>query len=258
MTRTTTGKKRSGMAAEDRRAAILDAAQALFMSRGWEAVTIADVLEAAGISKGGFYHHFTAKEDLLTGIVARMTEQALAATEAARSHATGDALARLNAFLGSSLRWKSEHVAEMRVFAEVLMRPGNDILFQRAFAATSAVVVPVLEEMIADGVREDVFDVADPRLAAEIIVGLSQGRQTVLGEAMALAAAGDIDAATDGLDARMQAEGLTCDRLLGLPPGSIVLANPTEYRRMLAGLAGADEERAGAWAAAKRNPERKD
>lgn len=246
-----TGKKRNRMAANDRRAAILDAAQALFITRGWEAVTIADVLEAAGISKGGFYHHFTAKEDLLTGIVARMTEQAIAATKTARSHATGDALARLNAFLGRSLRWKSEHIAEMRVFAEVLMRPGNDILYQRTFAATSSVVVPILEEMIAEGKQENVFDVADPRLAAEIIVGLSQGRQAVLGEAMALATAGHIAAATDRLTTRMHAEGLTCDRLLGVTPGSVSLANPAEYRRMLAGLAGADNQSAEAGALAE-------
>ena len=37
----------------------------LFLSRGWDAVTIADVLDAAGISKGGFYYHLTAKDDLL-------------------------------------------------------------------------------------------------------------------------------------------------------------------------------------------------
>ena len=258
MQQDTTRKKRSRMAADDRRAAILDVAQALFMTRGWEAVTIADVLDAADISKGGFYHHFTAKEDLLTGILARMTEQALAATEAARSHATGDALARLNAFLDSSLRWKTEHIAEMRVFAKVLMRPGNDILFQRAFAATSAVVVPVLEEMIAEGMQENVFDVADPRLAAEIIVGLSHGRQAILGDAMALAAAGDIDAATDRLNTRMHAEGMTCDRLLGWPPGSVSLSNPTEYRRMLAGLAGTDNQSAQADASADRTQERKD
>ena len=78
------------------------------------------MLEAAGISKGGFHHHFTAKEDLLTGIVARVTEQGLAVAEAARSRTSGGAVARLNALLAGSLRWKVENIAEMRVLAEVL------------------------------------------------------------------------------------------------------------------------------------------
>ena len=77
-------KVRRRLAPDERREAILDAAQALFIQQGYDAVTIADVLDAAGISKGGFYHHFTAKEDLLTGIVGRMTQQALAVAGAAR------------------------------------------------------------------------------------------------------------------------------------------------------------------------------
>lgn len=241
------------MAPDARREAILNAAQGLFMARGWEAVTIADVLEAAKISKGGFYHHFTAKEDLLTGIVARMTAQAVTAAEAARNRTEGDALTRLNAFMASSLRWKAEHATEMRAFVEVLMRPGNDILFQKIFNATADAVVPILEEMMAEGAEEGTFDIADPRLAAEIVIGLSQGRQSVLADAMVLAQAGDIEAGTERLDARMRAEALTCDRLLGLPPGSVALSSPKDYRRMLAGLARADGKSSGADASAERN-----
>jgi len=224
------------MAPDDRREAILDAAHALFMERGWEAVTIADVLAAADISKGGFYHHFGAKEDLLTGIAERLTAQSLAATEAVRHEATGDALAKLKAFLAGSVRWKAENLVEMRYLTDVLSKPGNDILFRRVFDATSAAVVPVLEDLIAEGAAEGVFDVVDPRLAAEIIVGFSHGRRQVFDDALAIAVAGRLDRATAHLDARMQAEGATCDRLLGLTPGTIPLSQPEAFRRMLDGL----------------------
>lgn len=234
------------MAPDARREAILDTAQALFLQQGYEAVTVADVLAAAGISKGGFYHHFTAKEDLLTGVIMRMTEEGLAVAEGARTQTDGDALTKLNAFFASSLRWKADNIDGMRAFANFLLQRGNDILFQRAFTETAKAVVPVLEEMIADGVREGLFDVADPRLAAEIIVGLSQGRQAILIEAIALASEGQLDAATDRLDARMQAEGATCDRLLGLPQNSIALSGPDVYRQMLAGLATGDPDTPGA------------
>ena len=231
-----TGRKRRRMAPEDRRKAILDAAQALYTAHGWDDVTIADVLQEARISKGGFYHHFSAKEDLLAAVVTRLAHQSLAAAEAARRNASGDALARLNAFLTGSLRWKAENVAELRVFAEVLTKPGNDVLFHRVLDATAEAVIPALEGVIAEGIRDRSFDVPDPRLAAEVIVGLSLGRRQVLDNAMALAASGDLEQATMLFNERMQAEGATCDRLLGLPPGSILLSNPENYRRMLAGL----------------------
>lgn len=44
--------------------AIEDAASTLFRERGVDAVTIADVMSAAGLTHGGFYGHFASKDDL--------------------------------------------------------------------------------------------------------------------------------------------------------------------------------------------------
>ena len=43
---------------------IVAAAGNLFRSRGYEAVGIADVMKAAGLTQGGFYKHFASKEAL--------------------------------------------------------------------------------------------------------------------------------------------------------------------------------------------------
>jgi TetR/AcrR family transcriptional repressor of nem operon len=53
---------------------ILDAASRLFRDRGFEAVSVAEVMKAAGLTHGGFYGHFTSKDDL----VAQTLGQALA------------------------------------------------------------------------------------------------------------------------------------------------------------------------------------
>lgn len=50
--------------ANDNRARIVDAASRLFRERGIEAVTIADVMKAAGMTQGGFYGHFANKDAL--------------------------------------------------------------------------------------------------------------------------------------------------------------------------------------------------
>ena len=44
---------------------IIEAAWALFMEQGYEQTTLQEILDRAGTSKGAFYHHFRAKEDLL-------------------------------------------------------------------------------------------------------------------------------------------------------------------------------------------------
>ncbi|WP_241524084.1 TetR/AcrR family transcriptional regulator [Oceaniglobus indicus] len=227
------GSRRVRMAPDQRRAHILNAAQALFFERGWEDVTISDVLDAAGISKGGFYHHFAAKEDLLDAIVQRFTAEALTAAQAARAATSGDALARFNAFLAASSRWKAERGARMKFFTDVMLRPGNDILFARITAAANAAVMPVLIDMIAQGVDEGTFDVPDTALVGETITAMSQGRRVTLSDALRLAEGGDVDRASDILYRRLVAEGEVIDRLLGLPRGSVALSNRREYGLML-------------------------
>lgn len=44
---------------------ILDAAARLFREHGIEATSVADVMEGAGMTHGGFYRHFRSKEDLV-------------------------------------------------------------------------------------------------------------------------------------------------------------------------------------------------
>lgn len=49
----------------ENRIRILEISSALFRERGFEAVTIEDVMKAAGLTRGGFYGHFDSKEDLI-------------------------------------------------------------------------------------------------------------------------------------------------------------------------------------------------
>lgn len=236
-TNTAATPKRLRLAPQERREFIISAAQNLFFSRGWDDVTIADVLIEAGISKGGFYHHFAAKEDLLDGVVQRFTTEALTSAQTVRAATSGDALRRFNAFLIESSRWKAEQGPRLKFILDVMLRPGNDVLFGRITTAANTAVLPVLLEMIGQGVDEGAFDVPNIALAAETIMGMAQGRRSVLETALRAAETGDLEQATACLETRMCAEGLLIDRLLGLPKGSILLSNPKEYRLMLRAIA---------------------
>ena len=229
--------RRLRMAPEERRADILDAALALFHSRGWDQVTVADVLKEADISKGGFYHHFNAKEDLLDALIGRFMAEALAAAETARDATSGTARDRFNAFLAETARWKARRASQIKVLIDIMLQPGNDVLMRRITEATNAAVHPVLRDMIAQGVADGSFDVPDVDLVTEAIIDLSIGRRQHLMDAVADTAQGDLDGALARLDHRMAVEAALIDRLLGLPPGSIMLCNPDEHRRLLLAIA---------------------
>ena len=57
MTTTTTKRSRT-KPAEVRRDELMDAAQALFMEKGFAATSVAEIVEGAGVAKGTFYTYF--------------------------------------------------------------------------------------------------------------------------------------------------------------------------------------------------------
>jgi TetR/AcrR family transcriptional repressor of nem operon len=83
---------------------ILDAAQQLVMERGFSATTVDAVLDAAGASKGAFFHHFASKADLGRVMVeryARADGELLESLMAVAESRTSDPAAQLVEFLAA-------------------------------------------------------------------------------------------------------------------------------------------------------------
>jgi AcrR family transcriptional regulator len=222
-----------------RRAELIDTAQRLFLAKGYERTTINDVIEATGLSKGAFYHHFAAKEDLLEAIVERFSHQALASAEAAIAAPGLDALGRLNALMAVSRQWKVAHMAELRAMLDSLMAPGNGLLFHRIVQAVFVVMAPMLTRLIEQGLAEGVFDTSDPALAAEVMLSLAEGRRAPILAAIEAAERGDASAAAALIMARIRGEEAILDRLLGLTPGAVrLIDSPAEAEALMSGWLG--------------------
>lgn len=65
------------MNSDDRRQRIINAAIAVLLNKGVSAARMNDFVEASGLSKGGVYHHFDSKEDLLIGVLNYFLEENL-------------------------------------------------------------------------------------------------------------------------------------------------------------------------------------
>ncbi len=75
----------------ENRRRILEVAGRLFRDRGFDAVSVAEVMKAAGLTHGGFYGHFGSKDDLIA--------QTLAHVLAANAGEGGDLRAYLDDYL---------------------------------------------------------------------------------------------------------------------------------------------------------------
>jgi TetR/AcrR family transcriptional repressor of nem operon len=83
--------------AAQNRERILDAAAQLFRERGFEGIGVADLMKEAGLTHGGFYGHFSSKDDLIAQASARELARSLAYWSKAGDDASGDRLSAIAA-----------------------------------------------------------------------------------------------------------------------------------------------------------------
>lgn len=62
---------------DEKRQAILDVAEKLFYTKGYEATSVQDILDVLDTSKGSFYHHFESKEQVLATLCAQRAAKAV-------------------------------------------------------------------------------------------------------------------------------------------------------------------------------------
>src|SRR5258708_36381027 len=87
--------------ADENKARVVEAAARLFREKGFDGISVAELMHASGMTHGGFYNHFDSKEELETAACAHVFDQSVAAVAAIA--AGGEPHERAGA-VGASLR----------------------------------------------------------------------------------------------------------------------------------------------------------
>ena len=88
-----------GRATRDR---LVEAGRDAFGERGYDATSIAEILDAAGVAKGALYHHFDTKAALFDAVLDRVVQE-IAEAAADRARRAADPAASLKAGCGAWL-----------------------------------------------------------------------------------------------------------------------------------------------------------
>ncbi|HUH70682.1 MAG TPA: TetR/AcrR family transcriptional regulator [Mycobacterium sp.] len=220
-----------------RRAELLDRAAGLFLRRGYDNVSLNDLIADAGVSKGAFYHWFPSKDALIAALAERSAGEAFAGVEAAVAACGGDALARLNAVLkaGYDVNMKMGGPEQLAAMAS-LLRPDNAHLYGRILAVEEALFRPLLTRLISDGVADGIFDTFDPEGVADMIYGLAARTNSNILDVLQASDEPARERAIDCLTTRFKLHGRAIDRILGLPDGSIITLTRAQAEAMVAAL----------------------
>ena len=202
---------------------ILDVAQKLMFTRGYEAMSIQDILDELKISKGAFYHYFDTKQALLDELVDRMIDEADQILQPIVEASDLPAIEKLQRWFNAGSRWKTDRKQIMLDLLRVWYTDSNALLHQKQEAAAIKRIAPELVEIVRQGIAEGVFSTNYPDQIVNIIWGLTQGIYDEVAEL--LLADERPPNALPRLEAILNSFSEAMERILGAPAGSLFLAD---------------------------------
>lgn len=211
-----------------RRKEILDAAQQLIYTKGYEQMTIQNILNDLHISKGAFYHYFDSKGALLEALVERMiVEEVEPLLVPIVQDPHLPALEKLNRYFDTAVRWKTAKKTFMLELLRVWLSDENAIVRQKLFTLSAKRVTPLLAEIIRQGIQEGVFKTSYPDQICQVIIYVLQGLNDTIVELL-ISRETKRDPAHIESGMTIYTEALTdaLERVLGTPKGVLHPIDP--------------------------------
>ncbi len=207
---------------------ILDFAMGLIYSKGYERMTIQDILDGLRISRGALYHYFDSKQAILEALVERMGSAAEQVILPIVEDPDLSALEKFNRYFEAAAYWKTTQKELILTLLSMWFSAENAFVRQKmtaqALTRTSRLLVP----MICQGIEEKVFSTRCPEEAAVIITGVL----LTFGDTLVVHLLGPDRgmASTQELGSLWDAYVDAIERILGAPSGSLKVIDADDFK----------------------------
>jgi AcrR family transcriptional regulator len=212
-----------------RRDAFVDVAQGLIQAKGYEEMSIQDILDALDASRGAFYHYFDSKADLLEAVVERMVDAATASLTPVVDNPDLSAVEKLEGVFAGLARWKDARTDLMLALLQAWRSDENAIVREKLRQGIVIHLAPLLAAIVEQGKAEGRFTASSPDEVARVLVSLIQSANEAAVE-LFFARQADLisfEIVERTLDAYREAY----ERILGLPAGSLDIGDRTILRK---------------------------
>jgi AcrR family transcriptional regulator len=162
-----------------RREAFVDAALRVIQAKGYEQMSIKDVLDELNASKGALYHYFDSKVALLEAVVEQMVDVVIAAQEPMVADPDRSALEKLAGVFGGIASWKTDRDEQIVALMRVWISDENAIVREKVRERTVLRLTPLLTRVLRQGKAEGVFTVSSPEHSAGVLVSAVLGANEV-------------------------------------------------------------------------------
>ncbi|MGQ0587255.1 MAG: TetR/AcrR family transcriptional regulator [Gammaproteobacteria bacterium] len=168
------GKREQNKAAN--RAAILEAAQRVFLARGYEAVTIRDVIRETELASGTFYNYFRTKEDVLRALIEQHVQELTGELRAVRGAARS-----LDEFIHGAYLAAFTRIGRDPALYTLMMR--NESVVRSLYAdGVMGVSMKALRDDIEDAIRRGIMPPLDAGYLSAAFFGAGYEMGRILAE----------------------------------------------------------------------------
>jgi len=217
-----------------RRNEILDVAQRLVYTKGYEQMAIQDILDALSIAKGTFYHYFVSKQALLEALIERMVDEAERLMNPIVDDPRLSALEKFQQFFAKGSHWRTERMTFLLALMRVWYNDENAIVRQKMRAEGLKRFAPVLTVIVRQGIQEGILNTSFHEQVGEIILSIGQSLQVTIGHVML---SNELNQDTlQRLENAVAAYTDAIERVLGIASGSLCLIDAETLKTWVASL----------------------
>ncbi|MBP1560923.1 MAG: TetR/AcrR family transcriptional regulator [Oscillospiraceae bacterium] len=150
--------------AEERRNEILDVAERLFGSKGFDSTSTNDILNEIGIARGTLYYHFKSKEDILDAMIERMTGRLIKKASEIVEQKELPVMQRLTMAM---LSLNVDNDLGQEIMKQV-HKPQNALMHQKMQNRLLTAVNPLITGLIEEGIEQGLCHTDFPAEATEM------------------------------------------------------------------------------------------
>ncbi len=153
---------------------ILTTATQLFSKNGYDATGVAEICQAAGVSKGAFYHHFPSKHAVFVELLNTYLNGIDSGFKLMRKEDRDvpQTILRMAELVGSLFQTADIHLA---IFLEFWTQANHDANIWEAAIAPYRRYQSYFATLIQEGIDEGSIQPVDVQLAARVLVSLAVG-----------------------------------------------------------------------------------
>lgn len=185
---------------------ILDAAEVLFLTKGFDGTSTQDILEKVQIARGTLYYHFKSKEDIMDALIDRINTRLL---KAARSEAVKTSIPVKDRIINVVMSMQVGGGSE-EVIMDHIHKPQNALLHQKIQKVILCGVTPIMADLIREGIDQGIFHTPYPYECMEMVIAYTNA---VFDSDM-------IEFTREEMAQRIEAFIFNLERLLGVERGS--------------------------------------